>query len=210
MFNRRKSEGESLNQDRSPLEAPKPATSAGPLGLDPLPKADEPLAPARPQMPKRAVDLSAAPSRPAESKSAPAPEPASGEKKQLIVGRGIRLQGEITACDLLVVEGEVEAKLNRTKAVQISEGGTFKGDAEIEEAEIGGVFEGSLVARKRLVVRATGQVTGDVRYGEIEVERGGRLSGKLASLSEGGARSTNEDRVSESSSLSDRAFARVD
>ena len=39
--------------------------------------------------------------------------------------------------------------------------------------------------RKRLLIRSTGQVKGNVRYGEIEVERGGRITGAISMLEPG-------------------------
>lgn len=100
--------------------------------------------------------------------------------KLLIVGPEINLAGEITACDRLVVEGSVQVTLNRTRAIEITRTGRFtNGKAEVDEAEIGGVYEGSLTVRGRLLIRATGRVAGTVRYGELEIERGGRISGAI-------------------------------
>ena len=88
--------------------------------------------------------------------------------------------GEITACDRLVVEGSVQVTLNRTRAIEIAETGRFtNGKAEVDEAEIAGIYEGSLTVRERLLIRATGRVSGTVRYGELEIERGGRLAGTI-------------------------------
>ncbi len=101
------------------------------------------------------------------------------EMRRLIVGREISLTGEITACERLVVEGTVEANLNNCREIEISEAGLMKGTASIEEAEIRGRYEGSLTVRKRLLIRATGKVTGTVRYGQLEVEAGGQLSGDI-------------------------------
>lgn len=109
--------------------------------------------------------------------------PIVGEGKRLIVGRGISLSGEITACDRLVVEGSVQVTLNQTRAIEITETGEFRnGKAEVEEAEISGVYEGELTVRNRLLIRSTGRVTGRIRYGEIEIERGGRISGEVQVL----------------------------
>ena len=103
--------------------------------------------------------------------------------RRLIVGQGITLAGEITACDRLVVEGTVKVALNRTRVIEISETGRFtEGRAEVDEAEISDIYEGELSVRKRLLIRSTGRVSGTVRYGEIEIERGGRLSGAVAMI----------------------------
>jgi cytoskeletal protein CcmA (bactofilin family) len=101
------------------------------------------------------------------------------EQRRLIVGREISLTGEITSCDRLIVEGSVEANLNNCREVEIAETGLLKGTAAIDDAEIRGRFEGSLTVRKRLLIRATGKITGTVRYGQLEVECGGQISGDV-------------------------------
>ncbi|PKO73908.1 MAG: hypothetical protein CVU23_00300, partial [Betaproteobacteria bacterium HGW-Betaproteobacteria-17] len=42
-----------------------------------------------------------------------------------------------------------------------------------------------LTARKRLVIYATGRVSGTIRYGALMVEEGGSISGDVATLSAG-------------------------
>lgn len=112
------------------------------------------------------------------AKTAPADE---GSK--LIVGPNIKLKGsEITDCEILVVEGRVEASM-KSRDIRIAEGGVFSGKAEIDVAEVRGNFEGELTARKRLVIHATGKVTGTIRYGAMMVEEGGCISGDVATLS---------------------------
>jgi cytoskeletal protein CcmA (bactofilin family) len=60
-----------------------------------------------------------------------------------------------------------------------------RGSAEIESADISGRFDGDLVVRQRLTIRATGKVLGKIRYGQLEVERGGVISGTLEALADG-------------------------
>lgn len=152
----------------------------------PLPRPSSESKPMQPELPRRTVDIptgpAPAPTAVAET-SRPAPTVHAGEGKRLIVGQGISLSGEITACDRLVVEGSVQVTLNETRAIEITETGRFtNGKAEVEEAEISGVYEGDLTVRKRLLIRSTGRVQGTVRYGELEIERGGRLSGSVSML----------------------------
>ena len=104
--------------------------------------------------------------------------------KKLIVGREICLTGEISACDTLVVEGRVEAELSDSRTIEIAETGVFKGDIEINVAEINGQFEGALTARNRLVIHSKGNVKGRIRYAELEVERGGRIEGDVQLISD--------------------------
>lgn len=109
------------------------------------------------------------------------------ESRRLIVGREIRLNGEITACDKLVVEGHVEVTLPGARVLEISPSGFFKGKAEVDEADVSGRFEGELIARERLVIRSGGRVHGSVRYGRIVIESGGEISGDMQTLQDGGS-----------------------
>jgi cytoskeletal protein CcmA (bactofilin family) len=148
-----------------------------------------PAAPSRPAMnpdiARRGPDMSAFAPRPAGGAGATAPRAPEAEQKKLIVGRDIFLNGEIRTCDSLVVEGKVEAVLSDCRAMDIAQSGEFKGSAEIESADISGRFDGDLVVRSRLTIRATGKVLGKIRYGQLEVERGGVISGTIEALADG-------------------------
>ena len=125
-----------------------------------------------PRIPQRVVDLPGGPRSRSED----------AEGKRLIVGRDISLNGEIASCDTLVIEGRVEATLSDCTSFEIAGTGRFKGTAEVQLADIRGRFDGSLTVRERLMIRATGRVTGQISYGELEVERGGKIDGEVRVL----------------------------
>ena len=97
----------------------------------------------------------------------------------MIVGPGISLSGEINSCDRLVIEGSVQANLQKCQHLTIAERGLFDGNAEIDEAEVCGRFEGDLLVRKRLLIRASGRVSGRISYKQLEIEAGGQISGTI-------------------------------
>jgi cytoskeletal protein CcmA (bactofilin family) len=101
--------------------------------------------------------------------------------RKLVVGRGIVFSGEITHCDCLVVEGTVKANIAGCHDIHIADGGLFTGSAAVDVAEIRGRFEGTLNVNERLLIRAGGKVAAEVRYHEIEIERGGQISGQIQS-----------------------------
>ncbi len=105
-------------------------------------------------------------------------EPQTATRK-LVVGRGIVFSGVITSCDCLVVEGTVKANIAGCHDIHIAEGGLFTGAASVDSAEIRGRFEGSLAVAQRLLIHATGNVSAEVRYNQIEIERGGQISGDI-------------------------------
>ncbi len=154
------------------------------------PAARPAVAPTRPSSSTGGIDI---PRRPLASTNSSTPRPRSdatdlptttaAESRKLVVGREIRLKGEVTSCDVLVVEGSVELSLTDARQIQVADSGLFSGKVEVDEAEIAGQFEGELTVRERLIVRPGGRVTGRVRYGNIVVEAGGQISGEVASLS---------------------------
>jgi len=125
-----------------------------------------------------ATKLSLPSARPSEP-IAPAAD-VDDTSKRLIVGEGIQLKGEITACERLIVEGQVEVTMKSTRVLEIKPSGRFVGSCEVEDAEVSGIYDGGLTVRGRLVVRAGGRVTGDISYGEIEIEKGAQVTGALS------------------------------
>jgi cytoskeletal protein CcmA (bactofilin family) len=183
MFGRKKQTDDKLPEIGNELAIPaKPG--ARPPGVTPTPT------PARPPVMAASRPLGTEGSKPADGARPPAAGESraptmptqtkrEAETRKLIVGREISLSGEITACDRLVVEGSVEANLANCRDIDIAESGLFKGSASIDDAEIRGRFEGTLNVRRRLLIRATGKVIGTVRYGQIEIECGGQISGDI-------------------------------
>jgi cytoskeletal protein CcmA (bactofilin family) len=122
-----------------------------------------------------------APAVPEPAAATPGRSDESGSK--LIVGPNIKLKGvEIEDCDTLVVEGRIEATMV-SRAIQIAEHGSFNGKVDVDVAEIRGAFQGEMTARKKLVIHASGRVSGKIRYGKMLVQEGGEMSGDVAALS---------------------------
>lgn len=119
---------------------------------------------------------------PERAPAMPVARPAS--KRVLTVGPEIQMKGEVTSCDRVIIEGTVDATMRDVHTVELTESGSLKGTAEVEDAEISGVFEGDLVVRGRLTVYSSGRVRGNVTYGEIEIQRGGQISGNIRNVAE--------------------------
>ncbi len=100
----------------------------------------------------------------------------------LVVGRDIVLTGEIESCEKLIVEGRVEGEITDTRHLEITESGRFKGRAEVEVCVVAGACEGEITVAGLLTVLPKGRIKGRVRYAEIEMQRGGRLSGEVEIL----------------------------
>lgn len=186
-FNRNERPSDPRSGERS---APRPGTPAAPATPStasigrPLVPGIPPAAGATP-----APSATGAPPSPAGAPAAgPVHEPpaltATSGGSKLIVGRNVKLKGvEISDCDLVVVEGQVEASV-ASKGMQIAKPGTLKGNAVIDVAEIDGEFSGELTAHLKLVVNGSGRVSGTIRYGSLIVAEGGEVTGDVKRLDE--------------------------
>ena len=134
----------------------------------------------------------AAPAPQPSSTPAPRPTSSSGrgpgrdpaERRTLVVGRGISVQGTVQDAERLVVEGTVEASMIHANELAVTLGGVFKGEIEVEDAEVAGTIDGTLTARGNLVVRATGKVLGIARCRRLQVEDGGQITGRIEMITE--------------------------
>src|SRR5215813_1075255 len=169
------------------------AATSRELGIDAIPPRPQNLRPElplpgapRPPLngdgPRRLPEITAPAARRTETRP-----PVETDSKRLHVGREIVLTGEIKACERLVVEGRVEAALSDIRTIEIADTGVLKGKAQVESADIAGRFDGDLVVENHLSIRATGRVSGSVRYGSIEIERGGTIAGQVESRPNGAA-----------------------
>lgn len=135
--------------------------------------------------------FSSAPAAPAVPTSvrpaAPMGRPVSrdpSERRTLVVGRGISVQGVVQDAERLVVEGTVEATMIHATELSIAPGGVFKGEIEVEDAEIAGTIDGTLTVRGSLIIRGTGRVLGTARCRRLQVEDGGQITGRMEMITD--------------------------
>ena len=158
---------------RTPFSTPTPIT---------------PPAPPTPTMPGPGAMPGGPMSQPFQGAARPnpgRPAPREGaDRRTLVVGRGISVQGTVQDAERLVVEGTVEASMIHATELSISPGGVFKGEVEVEDAEVAGTIDGTLTARGNLIIRATGRVLGTARCRRLQVEDGGQITGRMEMLTE--------------------------
>jgi cytoskeletal protein CcmA (bactofilin family) len=108
----------------------------------------------------------------------------TSDRRTLVVGRGISVQGLVQDAERLVVEGTFEASMIHAAELSISHGGIFKGEIEVEEAEIAGTIDGTVTARSSLIVRGSGKVLGIARCRRLQVEDGGQITGRIEMITD--------------------------
>lgn len=196
LFNKRKTD-ETKPMDEAEGKAPASHLSDSipdsftPPHFKETPMARSPFTP--PPVPAAPVVPTAQPSAPSQRSMMTSPRETT-ERRTLVVGRGISVQGTVLDAERLVVEGTVEASMvNGLVELSIAPGGVFKGEVEVEDADIAGVIDGTLTARGTLNIRNTGRVIGTARCRRLQVEDGGQMTGRIEMLTEAAAAPLSSD-----------------
>lgn len=113
------------------------------------------------------------PAAPAEEKST--------QIGNLVVGEGVRLRGSFNVPSKTTVTGLIEGNL-ATKELLIEGNGKVQGQVDCDLADIAGHVEKDLQVDTSLIIRASAVITGNIYYREITIEKGAKITGKLARL----------------------------
>ena len=98
---------------------------------------------------------------------------------QLSVGHGVCLKGTIKECRVLSIRGDVEADIECDRLV-IDENGRLEGSIISASADVGGNFSGTASVKGEVLIRSTGCLSGELSYGSIRIELGGKVRGKFS------------------------------
>ena len=177
VFKRRKPD-EPQVPEPPPLPSVQPAQGGAAdsgLGVPPF----RPAPPKEPQNMSRAP-FSGAPSAPPATAQRPAGTPPArqtAERRTLVVGKGISVQGVISDAERLIVEGTVESEVLRAIELVVAPGGLFRGTVEVEDSEIGGTIDGTLTARGSTIFSIANRADHPDRTPDGRSNEGQRLSG---------------------------------
>lgn len=100
----------------------------------------------------------------------------------IFIGTGVEFKGDMVVPGCASVDGKFEGTL-KAKSLIVGQSGNVSGQISVETAEIRGTVGDHLTVKSKLVVRATGSISGAVAYSKIMVEEGGELAGTIEKLS---------------------------
>lgn len=105
----------------------------------------------------------------------------TGQASCAFFGEGVVFKGSINAPEKVVVHGTVDGEII-ARDLLVGPTGTITGRVSVDQADIQGkVFE-HIEAKICLSLRKTGRIEGSASYGDIEIEKGGVLSGNVATI----------------------------
>lgn len=99
----------------------------------------------------------------------------------LFIGSGVIAKGKLNVPGEAVINGTVEGELNAA-SINVMQAGVVTGHSVADAITVSGKINQSTTARHSLVIDATGTLTGEVSYGELEIRKGGELQGTIVML----------------------------
>ena len=111
------------------------------------------------------------------------------------IGEGVIFKGSIAVPGKLIILGTVEGQVEASELL-VGANGIVKGNVRVDQAYIQGTILENIEARICLRLRQTGRIEGTAVYGEIEIEKGGVLIGRVSERSAGANESLQAPSVS--------------
>ena len=107
----------------------------------------------------------------------------STKEGNIHIGSGVSVNGEINAPNEVIVNGKHSGKIAAGK-ISVKNGGGVDGETAVETAEIEGNYDGNLEVAGTLSVSSSGIAKGEIRYKDLEISLGGKISGTIAEMSD--------------------------
>ncbi len=125
----------------------------------------------------RVMDSKAAEPAPSAPSGLAAQQPAG---KAAVIAAGIKVNGEISGTENILIEGRVEGRISLTgNDVTIGRTGQVKADVSAKTIRVAGEVSGDLTAKERVVISGTGNVHGNVVAPRVVLEDGAIFKGSI-------------------------------
>ncbi len=94
-----------------------------------------------------------------------------------VIGPRVQLKGELHGAEPVVVEGSVEGIVRLTAELRVAPGGSVKADVSAHTLVVAGEVIGDCHASERVVIEASGRLTGNIRAPRIVIAEGATFRG---------------------------------
>ena len=122
---------------------------------------------------------------PIETPSAPTPEPRQTKpteprSERAVIGPTVRIRGEISGEEDLVVQGNIDGKIEvKGRGVIVGKAGKIKANIHARAIRVEGRVRGDLFGEQEIVIEASGDVEGNLVAPSVRLENGSRFKGSI-------------------------------
>ena len=110
----------------------------------------------------------------------------SVESFESIIGKSLRINGNLIISEGVRVDGVVNGNIfqndGKTATVAIADSGCVNGNIYAQHVIVAGRVKGNIYSLDRVELLATAHVEGDISYGNVGIEVGATVLGKLNQL----------------------------
>lgn len=96
-----------------------------------------------------------------------------------VIGRGIRLEGELTGSDPIEIWGELHGTAGTESRLRVAPGGKVVGELAAEAVVVEGRVDGRISAEKKVELQSACRVTGDLDAKTLGIEEGAYFEGNV-------------------------------
>jgi cytoskeletal protein CcmA (bactofilin family) len=108
------------------------------------------------------------------------PESSNGSGSGVVLGPRDTLEGKLNIEGDVKLQGRVAGEVKASGDIQVDAGANVDASLDGRNVSVRGQVNGSVNARKKLVLAGSGRLNGDVRVSRLTVEDGATLNGNVS------------------------------
>ncbi len=106
--------------------------------------------------------------------------PAQSSGRAAVIGPRIKINGDVSGEENLVIEGEVAGSVNlKEYRVDVGQSGTVKADITAKVVKVDGTVQGDIEAAEMATISRTGNVRGNIKAPRMTLEDGAKFKGSI-------------------------------
>lgn len=126
----------------------------------------------------------------------------SQSQSPAMIGPSIRIKGDLTGEENLIIEGQVEGTIHLDKNdLTIGSSGRIKANIQAKGIIVEGQVEGDIIGKEKVIIRRTGNMRGNIVAPRVTLEDGAMFKGSIEMEPE--ARRGSETESSKTTSSKD-------
>jgi len=106
-----------------------------------------------------------------------APSVARPSASACVIGPKIKIIGELSGDEDVLVEGQIEGEIRITRDLRVGAGGVVKAKVSAQSIIVSGEILGDCEATGRVELQSTGKLTGNIRAPKIVIAEGAMFRG---------------------------------
>lgn len=116
----------------------------------------------------------------AETPPPPTTQSPSFARDHAVIGPSLRINGEVSGEEDLVIQGQVDGKVELQKnSVTVGKNGVIRADVHGKVVTVEGKVTGNLFGQEKVVIRQSGKVRGNITAPRVTLEDGAQFKGSI-------------------------------